>query len=102
MHGFKEAWLIEYRGAVPCAVYVPDDYENTGGCYTCNAWQAKWFDTKEEAEAWMANPGTCVPFRAPWAAVGHSFVVPRGMNWGSVRAHIIKTIEEFFKRQEHP
>lgn len=64
-------WLIEFVGATPCAAYAPTE----PGWYTMNPWNAKCFDTKEEAESWMANPygNSDVPFRKPWAAVEHGF-----------------------------
>lgn len=69
------AWLIEYEGAVPSPVYVPEVFEH--GCYTLDAWAAKRFETKAEAEQWMADPifgsNHCMPFSAPWHAVEHGF-----------------------------
>lgn len=61
------AWLIEFVGAKPCPVYATD-----GPWHTCNPWKAKRFDTRDEAEAWMARPNI-VPFTFPWCATSHGF-----------------------------
>lgn len=67
------AWLIEYVGATPCPVYAPED----GGWLTCDPLQAKRFETKEDAQAFMRNPldqpYNGVPFHEPWTAIEHSF-----------------------------
>lgn len=73
------AWLIEYEGAVPAPVYVPQTFED--GCYTMNAWAAKRFQSKAEAERWMAKPifnreDSGQPFFAPWHATEHAFETP--------------------------
>ena len=65
------AWLIEYIEAQPCPVYVPADFERTNGQYTLDAWAARRFDSKEQAEEYMAS----VPYFAPWTAVQHGFDV---------------------------
>jgi hypothetical protein len=71
------AYLIEYMGAVPSPVYVPEIFIH--GCYTLDAWLAKRFKTQAEAEQWMDNPicGStyCVPFDKPWIAIAHSLPV---------------------------
>jgi hypothetical protein len=73
------AYLIEYEGAVPSPVYVPEDFASTRGTYTCDAWAAKRFATKVNAEAWAAKPiinrESCQPFGAPWHVVEHSFSI---------------------------
>ena len=65
----RTAWLVEYVGAKPCPVYATGDWIG----FTCSPWDAKQFDTKEEAEAWMVRPGV-VAFLPPWKAVFHGFV----------------------------
>lgn len=67
------AWLIEYVGATPVPVYVPGQYEQTHGAYTCDAWAARRFETKEAAQRWMADPDGCQPYNEQWAAVEHGF-----------------------------
>jgi hypothetical protein len=65
-------WLIEYANAVPVPVYAPAK----PGWYTTNPWDAKCFDTKGEAEAWMKEPygmAGSVPFSAPWEPREHGF-----------------------------
>jgi hypothetical protein len=62
-------WLVEYKGAKPCPVYATD-----AGFPTCDPWQAKRFDTKEAAEAWMTRPDV-VGYMEPWAATSHGFSV---------------------------
>lgn len=77
----RPIWLIEYVGAVPSPVYVPADYRQTHGNYTLDAWAARWFNRKIDAEAWMANPVVqgdgqlirCAPYLEPWRAVQHRF-----------------------------
>ena len=63
----KTTWLVEYIGAVPCPVYA-----TYWDLPTCDPWQAREFDTKEEAEAWMGRPNR-VPYTKPWTAVEHGF-----------------------------
>ena len=65
------AWLIEYVGAVPGPVYVPENYALTHGHYTMDPWEAKRFETKEQAEAWDFRHD----YNAPWEVIGHSFDV---------------------------
>lgn len=64
----KTAWLVEYVGAVPCPVYAT----GTAVGFTCDANEAKQFETKEDAETWMVRPGI-VAFEKPWAAVEHGW-----------------------------
>ena len=64
----KTAWLVEYVGAKPVPVYAT----GTPTGFTCDAYAAKHFETKEEAEAWMVRPHV-VPFELPWAAIEHGF-----------------------------
>lgn len=72
------AWLIEYEGAVPAPVYVPETFQPRG-CFTMDAWLAKRFQSKAEAELWMGNPkfgdDFCTPFAWPWHAVEHSLPI---------------------------
>ncbi len=70
-----QAWLIEYVGAKPSPTYAPEDFTSTHGCYTLDAWAAKRFETKAEAEDWMTNPNGMQPYHKPWAAVQHEFDV---------------------------
>jgi hypothetical protein len=65
--GDISVWLVEYKGAKPCPVYATDT-----GFPTCDPWQAKRFDTKEAAEAWMTRPDV-VGYMEPWAATSHGF-----------------------------
>ncbi len=73
------AYLIEYVGATPKPVYVPEDFVLTHGSYTLDAWAAKRFKTKEDAEAFMNSPMDCekhiqcMPYGDPWVAVEHAF-----------------------------
>lgn len=77
----RPVWLVEYVGAVPSPVYVPNDFRQAHGNYTLDAWAARWFSRKIDAEAWMADPMvqingvmmSCMPFGAPWQAVEHLF-----------------------------
>lgn len=61
------AWLIEYVGATPFPVYVPEVYID--GCHTVNAFAARHFETKEAAQAHMIEHG----YNFPWAAIEHGF-----------------------------
>ena len=69
------AWLIEYADAKPSPVYVPASFAQNHGNYTLDAWAARRFETKEQAEAWMHNPDGCVVFDEPWVAREHGFDV---------------------------
>lgn len=84
----KTHWLIEYVGAVPCAVYVPVDYGETGGYYTCNPWRARSFETEAEAREWMRHPNDSaigdsvlysVPYTGSWRPVEHAFALSTAM-----------------------
>lgn len=70
------AWLIEYVGAKPSPVYVPENFQETHGNFTLDAWAAHRFATKAEAEAWMVSPNGCMPYPEPWAATEHGFDTP--------------------------
>jgi len=65
------AWLIEYVSAKPFPVYACADWGFTG--YTLSPNEAKQFSSKEEAEAYMANPDGCIPYGPPWKAIEHGF-----------------------------
>jgi hypothetical protein len=67
------AWLIEYVGAKPSPVYVPEDFSQTRGNFTLDAWEALRFKTKAEAEEYMASPNGCMAYTEPWAAIEHGF-----------------------------
>lgn len=60
-------WLVEFIGAKPCPIYATD-----GPWPTCDPWSAKWFDTEDEAKAWMTRPGI-VAYEFPWKAESHGF-----------------------------
>ncbi len=61
------AWLVEYRGAIPCPVYATDE-----GFPTCDPWKAKRFGSKELAEYWMHRSGI-IAYEFPWEATSHGF-----------------------------
>jgi hypothetical protein len=61
------AYLIEYTGAQPCPVYVPE----AAGYYTCDPWKARRFETREQANRYMDENG----YKGNWTAVEHGFDV---------------------------
>ncbi len=75
------AYLIEHAFARPFPVYVPEDFESTHGNYTLDAWAARRFKTKEDAEKFMSHPVGLVAgavYAEPWAAVEHAFNIRCG------------------------
>lgn len=64
----KTAWLIEHPTPGLGLVYAPEK----GGWLTMNPFEAKRFNTKEEAEAFMKKPDH-VSYGAGWSAVEHGF-----------------------------
>jgi hypothetical protein len=57
-------WLVEYADSLPCPIYA-----TWGPWPTCNPWEAIYFASQDEAEAWMKEHG----FAPPWKAIQHGF-----------------------------
>lgn len=71
-----QAWVIEYRGAIPVPVYLTEK-----GTITTEILRAIPFATQEQAQAWMAAPmfpraiEPAKPFTEPWFVVEHVIAI---------------------------
>ena len=64
----KSYWLIEHPTPGLGLVYVPAK----PGFFTMNPWEAKRFDTEEQAKEFMTSLAH-LRYNPPWKAVSHGF-----------------------------
>ncbi len=64
----RTSWLVEHTEASPVPIYATD-----GPYPICNPYDAKGFETEDEARTWMSRPGV-IPYYFPWKPVLHGFI----------------------------